>query len=302
MDKLEWLKERQCGIGGSDVGAIAGVNKYKTQFEVYIEKTEPITEVKEQSESAYFGDIFEDIVAKEFEKRTGLKVRRDRKHYKHKEYPFMVANIDRKIVGQNAILECKTANQYLLKEWEEEEIPASYLLQVQHYLAVTGADKGYIAVLVGGQNFIWKEVPRDEELIEMIIQLEKDFWSLVEAKTPPDLDGSSAAEKYLKERYKEVEENKAIELGFEYKDKIKTYLDMKKELKAFENKIQELENQIKFEIGNAEYAYAPGYSLSWKKVLSNRVDSKKLKADYPEVYEKVIKESISRKFNIKEDK
>ncbi|MDU4882969.1 YqaJ viral recombinase family protein [uncultured Clostridium sp.] len=302
MDKLEWLKERQCGIGGSDVGAIVGVNKYKTQFEVYIEKTEPITEVKEQSESAYFGDIFEDIVAKEFEKRTGLKVRRDRKHYKHKEYPFMVANIDRKIVGQNAILECKTANQYLLKEWEDEEIPASYLLQVQHYLAVTGADKGYIAVLVGGQKFIWKEVPRDEELIEMIIQLEKDFWSLVEAKTPPALDGSSAAEKYLRERYKDVEENKAIELGFEYKDKIKTYLDMKKELKAFENKIQELENQIKFEIGNAEYAYAPGYSLSWKKVLSNRVDSKKLKAEYPEVYEKVIKESISRKFNIKEDK
>ena len=254
MDKLEWLKERQCGIGGSDVGAIAGVNKYKTQFEVYIEKTEPITEVKEQSESAYFGDIFEDVVAKEFEKRTGLKVRRDRKHYKHKEYPFMVANIDRKIVGQNAILECKTANQYLLKEWEDEEIPASYLLQVQHYLAVTGADRGYIAVLVGGQKFIWKEVPRDEELIEMIIQLEKDFWSLVESKTPPALDGSSAAEKYLKERYKEVEENKAIELGFEYKDKIKTYLDMKKELKAFENKIQELENQIKFEIGDAEYA------------------------------------------------
>ncbi len=185
MDKLEWLKERQCGIGGSDVGAIAGVNKYKTQFEVYIEKTDPITEVKEQSESAYFGDIFEDVVAKEFEKRTGLKVRRDRKHYKHKEYPFMVANIDRKIVGQNAILECKTANQYLLKEWEDEEIPASYLLQVQHYLAVTGADRGYIAVLVGGQKFIWKEVPRDEELIEMIIQLEKDFWSLVESKTPP---------------------------------------------------------------------------------------------------------------------
>lgn len=302
MNKLEWLKERQCGIGGSDVGAIAGVNKYKTPFEVYIEKTEPITEVKEQSESAYFGDIFEDIVAKEFEKRTGLKVRRDRKHYKHKEYPFMVANIDRRVVGENAILECKTANQYLLKEWEDEEIPASYLLQVQHYLAVIGADRGYIAVLIGGQKFIWKEVPRDEELIQMIIQLESDFWSLVEAKTPPALDGSSAAEKYLKERYKEVEENKSIELGFEYKDKIKTYLEMKKQLKDFEKQVNELENQIKFEIGNAEYAYAPGYSLSWKKVLSNRVDNKKLKSEYPEVYEKVVKESISRKFNVKEDK
>lgn len=302
MDKLQWLKERQCGIGGSDVGAILGVNKYKTPFEVYLEKTEPITEVGEQSESAYWGDQFEEVVAKEFEKRTGKKVRRDRKHYKHKEYSFMVANIDRKVVGENAILECKTANQYLANEWQDDEVPASYLLQVQHYLFVTGAEVGYIAVLIGGQKFVWKEVQRDEELIEVIIEAEKEFWKMVQDKTPPALDGSSAAEKYLKERYKEAEEDKSIELGFEYKDKIKAYLDMKVQLKNFETQVKELENQIKFEIGNAEYAHAPGYSLSWKNISSNRIDTKKLKSDYPEVYEKVVKENLSRKFNIKEDK
>ncbi|CUO84691.1 YqaJ viral recombinase family protein [Clostridium paraputrificum] len=302
MNKLEWLKERQKGIGGSDVGAILGVNKYKTPFEVYLNKTEPITEIGEQSESAYWGDQFEEVVAKEFEKRTGKKVRRDRKHYQHKDYPFMVANIDRRVVGENAILECKTANQYLANEWQDDEIPASYLLQVQHYLSVTGAEVGYIAVLIGGQKFIWKEVQRDEELIQMIIKAEKSFWKKVEDKTPPSLDGSSAAEKYLKEKYKEVEEGKSIELGFEYKEKIKNYLDMKEQLKNFESQVKEQENQIKFEIGEAEYAYAPGYSLSWKKVSSNRVDTKKLKAEYPEIYTKVVKESISRKFNVKEDK
>lgn len=302
MDKLEWLKERQCGIGGSDVGAILGVNKYKTPFEVYIEKTEPIEEVKEQFESAYWGDQLEEIVAKEFEKRTSKKVRRDRKHYKHEDYPFMVANIDRRVVGENAILECKTANQYLTNEWQEDEVPASYLLQVQHYLFVTGAEVGYIAVLIGGQKFIWKEVQRDEELIQMIIEAEKTFWKMVEDKTPPALDGSSAAEKYLKEKYKEAETDKSVELGFEYKEKIKSYLEMKEQLKNFEVQVKELENQIKAEIGKAEYAYAPGYRLSWKNILSNRVDSKKLKTEFPEVYEKVVKESISRKFNIKEDK
>lgn len=302
MNKLQWLKERQCGIGGSDVGAILGVNKYKTPFEVYLEKTEPITEVGEQSESAYWGDQFEEVVAKEFEKRTGKKVRRDRKHYKHKEYSFMVANIDRKVVGENAILECKTANQYLANEWQDDEVPASYLLQVQHYLFVTGAEVGYIAVLIGGQKFVWKEVQRDEELIEVIIEAEKEFWKMVQDKTPPALDGSSAAEKYLKERYKEAEEDKSIELGFEYKDKIKTYLDMKVQLKNFETQVKELENQIKFEIGNAEYAHAPGYSLSWKNVSSAKVDMKKLKSEYPEIYDKVIKESKSRRFSIKEDK
>ena len=139
----------------------------------------------------------------------------------------MVANIDRRVVGENAILECKTANQYLATEWQDDEIPASYLLQVQHYLFVTGAEVGYIAVLIGGQKFIWKEVQRDEELIQMIIESEKNFWKMVQDKTPPALDGSSAAEKYLKEKYKEAESDKSIELGFEYKEKIKTYLDMK---------------------------------------------------------------------------
>lgn len=302
MDKLEWLKERQCGIGGSDVGAILGVNKYKTAFEVYIEKTEPITEVKEQSESAYFGDIFEDVVAKEFEKRTGKKVRRDRKHYKHNDYPFMVANIDRRIVGENAILECKTANQYLLKEWEDEEIPASYLLQVQHYLFVTGVELGYIAVLIGGQKFIWKEVKRDDELIQIIIEAEKDFWKMVQDKTQPALDGSSAAESYLKEKYKQAESEKAIELGFEFKDKIKVYFELKEQKDLLENQIKEIENQIKFELKDAEIGFTPGYSISWKNVSSNRVDSKKLKSEFPEIYEKVIKESKNRRFSIKEDK
>lgn len=302
MDKLEWLKERQCGIGGSDVGAILGVSKYKTAFEVYLEKTEPITEVGEQSESAYFGDIFEDVVAKEFEKRTGKKVRRDRKHYKHKEYPFMVANIDRRVVGENAILECKTANQFLSNEWEEDEIPASYLLQVQHYLFVTEAELGYIAVLIGGQKFIWKQVQRDEELIEMIIEAENEFWKMVEDKTPPPLDGSSAAEKYLLEKYSNAEVGKIEELGLEYKDKIKNLFELKDQKDLLDTQIKEIENQIKFELKDAEIGFVPGYSVSWKNVSSNRVDSKKLRAEYPDIYKEVLKESKSRRFSIKEDK
>lgn len=302
MDKLEWLKERQCGIGGSDVGAILGVNKYKTAFEVYLEKTEPIIGGREQSESAYFGDIFEDVVAKEFEKRTGKKVRRDRKHYKHKEYHFMVANIDRRVVGENAILECKTANQFLANDWEGEEIPASYLLQVQHYLFVTEAELGYIAVLIGGQKFIWKQVQRDEELIEMIIEAENEFWKMVEDKTPPPLDGSSAAEKYLLEKYSNAEVGKIEELGLEYKDKIKNLFELKYQKDLLDTQIKEIENQIKFELKDAEIGFVPGYSVSWKNVSSNRVDSKKLRVEYPDIYKEVLKESKSRRFSIKEDK
>ncbi|MGL4875152.1 MAG: YqaJ viral recombinase family protein [Clostridium sp.] len=300
MSKLEWLKERQCGIGGSDVGAIFGVNKWKTPFQVYLDKTEDIVEVSEQSESAYWGDQFEDVVAKEFEKRTGKKVRRDTRHFKHKEFPFMVANIDRRVVGENAILECKTANQYLAKEWEDEEIPASYLLQVQHYLAVTGMKKGYIAVLVGGQKFIWKEIERDEELIELIISEEKEFWKRVQDKNPPALDGSSAAEKYLNERYKNVDTELSVKFTSDFDVEFEKLNELKENEKEIKEQIKEIENKTKDALGEAECGSSNSYVASWKQVISNRVDSKKLKVEFPDVYEKCCKESKSRRFSIKE--
>ncbi|KGN00336.1 hypothetical protein ADU90_13225 [Clostridium botulinum] len=302
MNKLNWLQERQKGIGGSDVGAILGINKWKTPFEVYLEKTEPITEVKEQSEAAYWGDQFEEVVAKEFERRTGKKVRRDRRHFKHKKYPFMVANIDRRVVGESAVLECKTANQFLAKEWKDEEIPASYLVQVQHYLEVTGAEKGYIAVLIGGQKFIWKEVERDEELIRMIINTEKEFWKLVENKKPPALDGSSAAEKWVNEKFKIANEGEIVELDSSYKNKLHEYFELKKREKEFKEEINQLENQLKNDMGNAELAHVPGFDISWKQIKSSRVDSKKLKAEFKDTYDKCLKESLSRRLSIKEEK
>lgn len=300
--KLDWLRERQKGIGGSDVGAIMGVNKYKSPFQVYIEKTEPITEENEMSEVAYWGTELEDLVAREFAKRTGKKVRKDNKHLIHKDYPFMVANIDRRVVGENAILECKTANQYKIGEWENDDIPASYLLQVQHYLAVTGAKKGYIAVLVGGQKFIYKEIERDEELIEIIINAEKEFWEMVQAKTPPALDGSSAAEKYLNDRYNRATEGTQIELTSEYVENIKELQRTKKLIKDLEEQSKDIENNIKAYLGENESALAGEFIVNWKNYSRSSIDSKKLKADDPNLYEKYIKTSSYRKFEIKECK
>lgn len=302
MNKLEWLKERQKGIGGSDVGAILGISKYKTQFQVYLEKTEPITEVGEQHESAYWGTQLEDMVAKEFALRTGKKVRKDNKHLVHKDYPFMVANIDRRVVGENAILECKTTSSYGAKEWDSGEVPASYLLQCQHYLAVTGAEKCYIACLIGGQKFVHYELHRDEDLINLIIEKEKEFWKMVEDRIPPTLDGSSAAEDWIKEKYKKTEPGTEIPLSSENKDKINNYLQLKDTIKSLETQLKEIENQIKYEIGEAEGGYINEFRIKWKPISKTTIDSKKLKSEMPEVYEKYSKTSEYRKFEIKEEK
>lgn len=301
MNKLEWLKERQKGIGGSDVGAILGVNKYKTPFQIYLDKTQEIKEVEESSEAAYWGTKLEDMVAREFAKVTGKKVRRDTRHFVSKKYPFMVANIDRRVVGEKAILECKTVNQFGAKEWEGEEVPASYLVQVQHYIYVTEAEKAYIACLIGGQKFIWKEIKRDNELIEMIINAEKDFWKLVEEKTPPALDGSSAAEKYLKERFEDVQEGTRVILDSKYKEKIEEYLNLKEQIKELEQKQKALENSLKLEIGDNEAGYIDNFLVNWKGYSRTSIDSKKLKEEQPEIYDKYSKKSKYRKFEIKEE-
>lgn len=173
MTHEEWLKARQSGIGGSDAGTILGVNKWKSKTQLFFEKVNPELKQQVDNEFIYWGNVLEDVVAKEFETRTGKKVRKNNKMLRHPEHEFMLANLDRVIVGEKALLECKTTSQYNIDQWKDDEIPASYLCQIQHYMAVTGYEKAYIAVLCGGNQFIWKEVPRDDELIEIIVNAEK---------------------------------------------------------------------------------------------------------------------------------
>lgn len=303
MSRFEWLQERTKGIGGSDAGVILGLNKYKTAFELWLEKTGQVEPQEIDSEAIYWGNQMEDVVAKEFEKRTDKKVRRANFMFSHPEYPFIRANVDRMVVGESAVLECKTASAYLSKEWEADEVPATYLVQVQHYLGVTGKEKGYIAVLIGGNRFIWKEIERDEELINMIFEAEKNFWTVnVEQGIAPNLDGSSAAEQYLKEKYAVAEKDKEIVLPSEYKDLIYQYEQIKQDADLIKKAKTEIENKIKAELKDAEKGIIDSFVVTWKNQTQLRVDSKALKERFPDIYKQVLKETSFRKFVIKEAK
>ncbi|MED5589600.1 YqaJ viral recombinase family protein [Bacillus subtilis] len=303
MSRDEWLLERRKGIGGSDASVILGINKWQTPFELWLDKTGQVPVSESGSEAAYFGSLLEDIVAKEFEIRSGKKVRRRKAMLRHPKHDFILANVDRMIVGEKAILECKTTSAYNLKEWEDDEIPDSYIVQVQHYLGVLGPEykKAYFAVLIGGNKFVWKEIERDDELIAMIFQAEIEFWNdKVLSGKAPVLDGSSAAEEYLKKRYAEAEGGKVIDLTSDNKTRIQQYLQLKEQINELSLQAKELENQIKHEMKEAEYGFIGNYQTSWKSVSSNRIDSKKLKEQFPDVYEKVTKEVQFRRFGIKE--
>ncbi|HAK1272785.1 TPA: hypothetical protein H1131_003126, partial [Listeria monocytogenes] len=204
--------------------------------------------------------------------------------------------------GEDAILECKTASAYLAKEWEADEVPATYLVQIQHYLAVTGKSKAYVAVLIGGNKFIWKEIERDDELINQIIAFELDFWETnVKGHVAPALDGSSAAEKHLKDRFAKSEDKQII-LPKTFNEYLTERANLERDIKLLETRKKEIDNNIKGHMESAEKALSDNYEVSWKSMTSKRVDTKKLKEKFSDIYLTVLMESHSRKFTVKEIK
>lgn len=298
MSRSEWLQHRRKGIGGSDAAAVAGLNPWKSPIAVWLEKTGQV-EPEEPGEAAYWGTVLEDIVAQEFAKRTGFKVRRRNAILQHQEYPWMIANVDRLVVGDNAGLECKTTNAFKAKEWEQDEVPAQYLIQVQHYMAVTGYSAWWLAVLIGGNTFIYKKIERDNELIQQLIEIEKDFWeNHVLAGVPPEMDGSTASTELLKHMYPEGRPN-TIDLPSEAGELIEALDFLNEELKALEERKAECENRLKAMLGENEMGRFGERLVTWKNIASNRFDSKTFAKDYPDLYKKYLKTSQFRRFAVK---
>lgn len=299
LTREQWLDLRMQGIGGSDASVILGFNNWKSPFQLFIEKTTLIPQEETDNEFIYWGNVLENVVAEEFSRRTGKEVYEDFKMLAHPEYPFMTANLDRRIVGENAFLECKTTSAYKAKDWEGDEVPAAYLIQIQHYMAVTGFDKCYIAVLIGGNHFVHKEVERDQELIDMLIEAEKNFWeNHVQANEPPEIDGSSAAKDFINSKYA-IDDGSEIFLGSDVDVTLEALDAVKAEIKALEVAKTKYENDIKLQMKTAEKAVTKGYEVKYKTQVANRVDTKRLKQEQPEIYKQYVKSSTSRKFTYK---
>lgn len=166
-------------------------------MQVYLDKIGEIDE-SEPGEAAYWGVALEEIVAKEFTARSGHKVHRVNYILPHPEHPWMLANIDRTLTGKNEGLECKTASAYLSQEWDDDAVPPAYWCQCQWYMAITGADGWWVAVLIGGQKFQHKRIPRDNEAIKNLIEIGRNFWeNNVVARVMPDPESADADSLHL---------------------------------------------------------------------------------------------------------
>ena len=296
----EWLKIRKGYIGGSDAGAIIGLNPYNSAFSVWAEKTGQTPEF-EGNISTRVGTYLEDLVAKLFMEETGKQVQRMNFTIVNADYPWACANIDREVIGEDAVLEIKTTTSFgAIKKFRSGEYPEQWYGQMVHYLAVTGAKKAYLAALENNRELRVFELDRDEEEIKALMDAEREFWNtyVLPKKTPP-VDGHSATSEAIKKIFSEEAGDNIDLSGF--LDVFQQRKAVNEQIKNLKTELDGLDNRLKVAMGSMAKGTCGRFSVSWKLQNTSVLDREKIKADFPEIdFSKYA--SQSRVFRVTEKK
>lgn len=291
MPRETWLDVRRQGIGSSDAAAAVGLNPYQSQLELWMHKTGkghllPATDPNDETSPMYWGTLLEPIVAAHYTKRTGNKVRRVNAVLGHTLVPWMLANIDREVVGAPdvQILECKTAGINGAKLWKDG-VPEYIQLQVMHQLAVTGKQAADVAVLICGQELQIHRIERDETMITQLIALEAQFWEWVQSEQEPPADASESTATALRCLYPQdaggdidLSEDEEASSAFAQLQQTRRLMS------EWESQEALLKHQIQQRMGSASVARFAGGSVSWKKSKDSKVfNAALLQQDHPEI-------------------
>ncbi|MBR3505332.1 MAG: YqaJ viral recombinase family protein [Clostridia bacterium] len=301
LPREDWLRLRRSGIGGSDAAAVLGVNPYKGPFSVYADKL-GAERAEDDTEAMRQGRDLEEYVARRFAEQTGLRLRREYGMLRSTAHPCMIADIDRRIIGKRAGLECKTSKDLHLTRYRNGEYPLEYYAQCLHYLAVTGWERWYLAVLVYGTDLltftIERETVRDD--LEALIQAEESFWrDHVAKRQPPPPDGLESTGAALLALYPRAD-GLTLDAGPEDEALMAELLDMKQGKKALERRIAEAENRLKARLGEAEALNGTSARASWKNQTRRSISEKKLRALFPDLDLDTVKtETTARVFKVR---
>ena len=291
LSRDEWLEVRKHGIGSSDAAAAVGLNPYKSQLELWMEKTGrdadlPKPDPTDTTAPVYWGTLLEPIVAASYTQQTGRKVRKVNAVLQHPDRPWMLANIDREVIGASdvQILECKTAGEFGARHWRDG-VPEYVQLQVQHQLAVTGKQAADVAVLLCGQQLKVHRIERDDELITKLMLLQERFWHYVTTDTPPPADGSDSSATALQYLYPR---DNGQQLDFSHDSQMSALFTDLQDVRSQVDKYKQLEEQYKQQIqqamGDASQATFETGSITWKRSKDSTVlDTKRLLSDHPEL-------------------
>ena len=294
LSRDQWLSVRKGGIGSSDAGSAVGLNPYKSQLQLWMEKTGrdgnmPKTDPNDETSPMYWGNLLESIVAAHYTKRTGNKVRRVNAVLQHPQEPWMLANLDREVVGAPdvQILECKTAGINGARLWKDG-VPEYIQLQVMHQLAVTSKQAADVAVLICGQELQVHRIKRDEGMIARLIQLERQFWGYVERDEAPPADGSDSAAVALRCLYPQdhgqtLDLSDDLAMGVVFSDllAVRQQLDANVQLEA------QLKQHIQQRMGDATKLVFETGDVTWKRSKDSQgLDVASLLAAQPDLLQR----------------
>ncbi len=301
ISREEWLNYRRNGIGGSEAAIVVGLNRFGSPLQLWASKmgigTEP-----EETEVMRQGTDFEEYVARRWMEATGKKVRRRNYIFRNTDYPHSIADIDREIIGENAGLECKTTSVYNKSDFESGEIPPTYYVQCQHYMAVMGYDRMYLAVLVLSKAFYHFCIERDNEEIAALMKKEGDWWEeFISGDSVPEPDDSDGDDALIRDRFPDSDGGEVF-LGMRTQD-FEELSELDRQIKELTIRRDACKQAIMQDMGDASTASAlNGWTATWKQQASTRLDSKALKSDYPELYQKYAKTTDTRVFRYKKAK
>jgi putative phage-type endonuclease len=297
-------EERKSGIGGSDAAAICGLSKWKTPLDIYNDKLSTIENNRDDyKEYIYFGSMLEPFIADEYALRTGKKIEVSDGLKRHKDYPWMIANVDRLIDGGKGILECKTAGAFTSKIWGEsysDDFPDEYLLQCAHYAIVCDPEYVDLAVLIGGQTFRIYHYKRNPNLEEKLIIKEKEFWeNHILKQVPPNPINNEDASLLWEES-----NGQSIVITQEMRDVIDRLASVKGEIHGAIKEKEQLELELKKFIQDKEGITDSfgKFLVTWKNKNTNRFDVTGFKEKNPDLYNQFLKTTTSRVLRVKGSK
>lgn len=258
---------RRSGIGGSDLGAILGVNKHKTPLDVYAEK-HGLKEPQPDSPAMRWGRRLEPSIAEEYaelhsvELLPGYHILKEFEGVRFLLTPDFIAEEEARVV------EIKTAGIWSAKEWGmtgEDGAPMSYAAQVAAYLWGLNMPEGVIASLIGGQDYREYPQQRDEELELAILSAGAKFWrDNVEAKVAPAAKNLEDESRWIERRYRQNLEATVLVANAEQAEQLETLASVRAALKELEVKEETVENALRLAIGDNSGLSSGAWVYLWK--------------------------------------
>lgn len=313
QNRQAWLDERRTGVGGSDIAAILGLSPWATPYTVWLDKLGRGEEVDPESPPLYWGNVLEDVVAKEYQRRSGRKVQRVNRAIVHPEVKIARCNIDRAVINPDIagnvrwkdgrlttdrILECKTANGFMAKFWGDEAtdaVPEYYLTQCVWNAGIAQAKVCDLPVLIGGQDFRTYSIDFDGDLFADMLSEAEEFWKLVESGVAPDPQTVEDA----KHRWARHLDAKTEIVGVDCERAADRLHEIAAQVKALEAEKKAHQLTIMAAMEDAEIANHAGRKLAtWKTQEATRIDAKALRAAHPDIADLFSTTTASRVFRL----